>query len=362
MMTERERFIATMTYQPVDVRPLQLAGPWPDTLARWHREGLPAEVEDVHAWLGLKSLKILNVVGRLGPLPAYETRVVEERGNEIIKIDGWGRTIRDFKAHTSMPEWIEFPVKNAEDLRRFLDEHFDPSHMDERFDADWEARMTEALADTESLIMTDGGCYYNTLRHIAGLETTSYLLYDAPELVEELFERYLAFDLESLRRAASRGVRLDIIGYGEDLAYKTAPLLSIEMFRRMILPRYRRFLEESVKTGARLTWYDSDGDVRMFIPDYLSVGINCFWPCEAAANMDPVALRKTYGKDIRMVGGFDKRLVAAGPAAIQAEFARLRPVIREGGYVPAIDHSISADISFDNYRYFLDELMGALGR
>jgi hypothetical protein len=31
----------------------------------------------------------------------------------------------------------------------------------------------------------------------------------------------------------------------------------------------------------------------------------------------------------------------------------LFPVIREGGYLPAIDHSISADISFSNYRHFL---------
>jgi heterodisulfide reductase subunit A-like polyferredoxin len=55
--------------------------------------------------------------------------------------------------------------------------------------------------------------------------------------------------------------------------------------------------------------------------------------------------------------GFDKRIVAAGPAAVKAEIARLAPVIREGGFVPGIDHSVPADVSWDNYRAYLDLLI-----
>lgn len=75
--------------------------------------------------------------------------------------------------------------------------------------------------------------------------------------------------------------------------------------------------------------------------------------------MDPVALRRTFGKSLRMLGGFDKRLVAQGQSAIDAEFRRLQPVIEEGGYLQAIDHSVSADISWDNYRHFVDALRKA---
>lgn len=57
----------------------------------------------------------------------------------------------------------------------------------------------------------------------------------------------------------------------------------------------------------------------------------------------------------------DKRIAAQGAAAIEAEFARLGPLIAEGGFIPAIDHSVSADISWDNYRYFIDTLRRALG-
>jgi uroporphyrinogen decarboxylase len=77
--------------------------------------------------------------------------------------------------------------------------------------------------------------------------------------------------------------------------------------------------------------------------------------------MDPGGLRAEYGRRIKMIGGFDKRIVAAGKAAIDAEFKRLKPVIREGGYLPAIDHSVSADISWDAYRYFVEACVAASG-
>ena len=76
--------------------------------------------------------------------------------------------------------------------------------------------------------------------------------------------------------------------------------------------------------------------------------------------MSPSELRPRYGRALQFVGGLDKRAIAQGPSAIDAEIARNRPVIVEGGYVPAIDHSVSADISLDCYRHFLDRVPGML--
>ncbi|MDD5707796.1 MAG: uroporphyrinogen decarboxylase family protein [Kiritimatiellae bacterium] len=358
-MNDRARFLGVMQYEAVDRRPLHLVGPWNDTLARWRREGLPADT-DPNVFLGVTGgLKVVNLSGNTGLQPWFEERTVSETGNMRIFTDTYGRTVQDFKDHTSMPEWIDFPVKSRQDLRRVLDEHFSPGQLDARFDAAWTKRCEQARADKgQILTLADGGCYYWTLRSLAGVEYASYLFYDAPDEVDELFERINEACLESIRRAA-RVVPLDLLGFGEDVGFKTGPLISPAMFRQFILPRYRKVMDLAHSLGVRLAWYDSDGDVRAFIPDYLSVGINMLAPCEIAANMDPVALRKLFGRDLRMLGGFDKRIVAQGPAAIDAEFARLQPVIREGGFLPAIDHSISADISFANYRYFLQRLVAA---
>ena len=357
-MNERERFLRAMRYEPADRRPLHLVGAWADTLARWRREGLPADVTDVHVYLGLEPLRVRNVVGIAGIYPPFETRTLSETDKFVTCLDDYGRTIRDFKDHTSMPEWIDFPVKTGDDLRRMMDQHFDVSNLETRFPPDWE-RKTRETAVRDDIILIDGGCYYWTLRSLAGVENASYLLYDAPEVVDELFERYFTVVMAGLHRAVKL-VKIDIIGFGEDVAYKTGTLISPEMFRRMILPRYRKAMEFAHAHGIDLAWYDSDGDIRAFIPDYMAVGINGFAPCEVAAGMDPVGLRREFGRELRLIGGFDKRIVAQGPAAIAAEFARLRPLIEEGGFMPAIDHSVSSDISWDNYRHYLDALSKAL--
>lgn len=353
-MNEKERFYRTMAYQSADRRPLHLVGPWEDTLERWYHEGLPRGT-DPHAGLGLKSLHTINVSGNSGIWPLFEQRVIREEGNERLSIDSYGRTVRDFTDHTSMPEWIDFPVKDRDSLKRVLDEHYSIDRLDERFGDTWEKALQRAAADPEALIMVDGGCYYWTLRSLAGVEVASYLFYDAPDLVDELIGRYHTVAMEGIRRATAR-MKVDVVGFGEDIAYKTGTLISPAMFREFILPRYRSIMDLAHRQGITLSWYDSDGDCREFVPDYLSVGIDTLAPCEVAANMAPVELRRRFGRDLRMIGGVDKREVAKGRKAIDAELARLKPLIDEGGFVPAIDHSVSADISYADYRYFLDRL------
>jgi hypothetical protein len=354
LMTHRERFLAAMHYEPADRRPLYLAKPWPDTLVRWRKEGLPADVTDVHAFLGVDGLgyRVANITPVAGLHPPFREEILSDDGEFILKKDRYGRTVKDFKDHTSFPEWIEFPVKDEDDLRQLMDGHFDISDLDARFPEDWAAKA-RAAAERGDVVMIDGGCYYWTLRSLAGVDGASYLLHDCPDLVDELFERYFVVVMEGLRRAAEI-VRVDAVGFGEDFAFKTGPLISPAMFSRFIGPRYAKAMAFAREHGIGLTLHDSDGDCRMLLPLMLEAGVNSTVPCEVAAGMDPVALRARFGRELRICGGFDKRIVPCGSAAVRAELDRLAPVIHEGGFAPGIDHSISSDISWDDYRRFLD--------
>lgn len=357
-MTNRDRFFRTMRYEPVDRRPFTAVPVWHDTLARWHREGLPEGV-DPNEYLGLEPLRSTNISPNTGLHPPFETRTIGEDEEFLFWIDDYGRTVRDFKNHTSMPEWIDFPVKSREDLRRVIDEHLQIDNLDERFPEDWEQKVHDA-AEQDTVILIDGGCYYWTLRSLTGVEQASYLFYDAQDEVDEFFERINIVVMEGIRRAMEI-VKVDVVGFGEDIAYKNGPLISPTMFRQFILPRYRKVMDLAHSKGIDLTWYDSDGDLRQFIPDYLGVGINMIAPCEVAAGMAPAELRSTFGREMRLLGGIDKREIARGREAIDAELERNRPLIEEGGFIPGIDHSVSSDISWDNYRYFIDGLLRVTG-
>ena len=110
-----------------------------------------------------------------------------------------------------------------------------------------------------------------------------------------------------------------------------------------------------------IQYMDSDGDISQLIPLWIECGIKLMSPLEVAAGMDVVALRKTYGKDLCMIGGFDKRILAAGKAQITAELERMRHVIEEGGFIPVCDHGIPPDVSFENISCFVNGLKSFYG-
>ncbi len=127
----------------------------------------------------------------------------------------------------------------------------------------------------------------------------------------------------------------------------------------------RRIIDEqfdfSREHGIDISWYYSGGDCKPFIKFYLESGIDSLAPCEVAAGMDPVLLREKYGKKIKMLGGIDKRELSKGKKKIEREVMKKLPVIREGGYIPKMDHSVSSDISLENYTFHVNTLKGIYG-
>ncbi|MGA7304514.1 MAG: uroporphyrinogen decarboxylase family protein, partial [Rhodothermales bacterium] len=69
---------------------------------------------------------------------------------------------------------------------------------------------------------------------------------------------------------------------------------------------------------------------------------------------DPVALRKQYGKDLLMMGGFDKKILRRSKEAIEAEVLRLTPLVVEGGYIGFCDHRVPPDVPLENYWFYLE--------
>ena len=66
--------------------------------------------------------------------------------------------------------------------------------------------------------------------------------------------------------------------------------------------------------------------------------------------------RAQYGKDLRGVGGMDKRVFSQDRAAVDAEIERLRPLVDLGGYIPCPDHRIAPDAKWENVQYYCDRI------
>jgi uroporphyrinogen decarboxylase len=215
--------------------------------------------------------------------------------------------------------------------------------------AQWKVR------DCPLCLLTNGTFgFYSMMRRLMGTENACIAFFDHPAMVHDMVAFFADFFIE-LTTPALKQLDADYFNFFEDFAFKNGPLVSPRLFREFLLPGYKRVIGHLNRHGVKHIWLDSDGNTEVLIPMFIEMGVTCHWPVEIAADMDPVKLRKQYGKDLAIVGGIDKRELTRGKKEIERELDRhMRPMLETGGYVPTLDHTFPPDIPYENYCYYLE--------
>lgn len=351
-MNRRERFLETMTFGIPDRPSSGDYFAYNSTRERWEKEGLPKGVDlDEYFNMDFNPFK-WKVPVNLGILPSYETIVLEETERYIIRRNASGGITKTLKntPPPAMPQFLSYPLQSRKDWEDFRS-RLNPE-TPERLPKNFSELVEEYKQRDYPLGMWVGGTY-GYLRDWWGMENLSLLFYDDSALIEEMIEWLTYLSIGLLDRVLKAGVQLDWVMFWEDMAYNAGPLISPEMFKRYCIPFYEKVMEKVSAAGIPVAMVDSDGDVRQIIPLWLDVGVNIMHPMEVAAGMDVVEMRKKYGKKIGFFGGIDKRALAGTREQIKAEVVpKLESCFGKGGFIPACDHGIPPDVSFDNYCYF----------
>ena len=66
------------------------------------------------------------------------------------------------------------------------------------------------------------------------------------------------------------------------------------------------------------------------------------------AGVDGLKLRQQF-PDFLFIGHFDNMTMNRGEQAMRAEFERLLPMMRAGGFIPSVDHQTPPGVSLDQY-------------
>jgi uroporphyrinogen-III decarboxylase len=350
------------------------------TLMEWVNQGAPGGFEKESFFLNFKSR--VNDYFKLEPMrwlyeinsgviyvseafaaiggsrlavPHYEPKVLSEDERAMIKLNPAGQTIKVLKEAVGygMPLFLSWPVKD----RASWEEHkkrLDPNSA-VRYPSDWNAYVAEINGLSCPVSLQVGG-FFSFLREWVGQETLLYLFYDDPGLVEDMMDVLLYIETEIIKRV-SKDIHFQMVTYHEDMAYRAGPMISPDMFRRFMMPRYRKLNELIHSLGVDIIYVDCDGNIDLLIPLWLECGVNFVWPLEVAAGNDAVVLRKKYGRDLIMGGNIDKRVLAKGKEAIKQEVMSKVPFLLEkGAYFPSTDHLVSPDIPFENFCYFINLL------
>ena len=382
-MSNRERFLDIAHFKrPND---LCLLTPtfnecWPETLNTWVQQGAPEQMLDgrfrgeyfqffhfrelweVNTGLAAAETDLHGVNYRylIPPIcPTFETKLLAEDEHTVTIINEGGQKARVFKEHPEkMPTYLEQPVKDRASWEEYK-KRLDPDTLG-RWPDNWEA-YAQRMNGRDEPVMMFTGSFFGFLREWMGLEKVLYLFYDDPALIEDMMEHICSMEIECIKKV-TKDIRVDFVYFWEDMAFKTSSLISPDMFRKYMLPRYRRVTDLLRSNGVDVIVVDSDGNIEELIPLFLEGGVNGFWPLECAAGMDAVALRKKYGKEIILFGNIDKRELMKDKEAVRKEVMSKVPfLLEQGGYFPTVDHQVPPDVPFDNYVLFVNTMREVVG-
>ena len=333
------------------------------SLERWGSEGHDVSHKALAAAGGLEESGKHSLGGlgwcEAGFQPIFEEKVLEDRGDYELVQDFAGRGVLCFKGRRSgfMPEYVTHPVT---DMASWVDNcKWRMTPLDPVRYADLPERMDKAIeAAKQGMIITQnlvGGYMY--LRSLIGPEGLLYMFYDAPELVHDCMETWFKLADEVSARH-QQYVTIDEVFIGEDICYNHGSLISPAMMREFLFPYYKKLLDnikarQIDKTRHTYFQVDTDGYCMDVLPMYMNeLGMDIMSPFEAASNCDVVAAGKQY-PNLVITGGFDKRILAKGKAAIDAEVERIFPIMKKrGGYTPTCDHGVPEEVDYEDWVHF----------
>lgn len=353
-MTTNERVSAIFSGRRPDRLPNVEFGYWEETLALWHAQGLPARVVSDAAteeYLGLDGLTVFSELPVTNGLyPRFIQETLSDDGERRIIRDEEGNICEIRPGHSTMPRYIEFGLQTRRDWERLKRERLDPCAGGRV--GDLARTVAEARAAGKPLFF-HAGSLYGWLRNWMGVEGFSIALMTERAWVEEMMDHLTELTLSLIHRALP-GHPVDLGWWWEDMCYNKGPLMSPRMFREMLVPRYEQITRALRTYGVTTNILDCDGRIHDLVPGWLEAGINCMFPLEVA-HTDAFRLRHEYGDQILLLGGVDKVALIRGRESIDREIERLVPLVQMGRYIPCVDHRVPADVTFDNYLYYLDQ-------
>ena len=320
-MNHVERFRAVMNFQPVDRLPRwEWAMWWDETIRRWHGEGLPT---------GLRFSQVFEISQHFGldPYQQYWFSTTDP-------------TIEATQHH------VEGIVTNMDDYRRLRPQLFPCHDTAIAGMAAWAERQRRG--DAVVWCTLEGFFWFP--RTLMGFEKLMFAYSDQPELMHEINRDLLEFNFRLLDKILKVCVPT-FATIAEDMSYNHGPMISKRTFDEFVAPYYRQLVPRLLERDI-MPFVDTDGDVTLLVPWLEELGVNGVLPLERQAGVDGMRLRERYPR-LRMIGHFDKMTMNQGEATMRAEFERLVPLMKTGGFIPSVDHQTPPGVSLAEYGVYL---------
>ena len=218
----------------------------------------------------------------------------------------------------------------------------------------------------DKIVMTKGLCagLFEMHQRVRGMTNAMMdpLLFqtNSDKLIGKLADLKIEFWDEALNEL---GDVVDIVGEGDDYGTQQSQLISPDQFREFYKPHFTRVLRFIKQKAPKVKLlFHSCGNVRPIIPDLIEMGADILNPVHVnAIGMEPVELKKDFGKNIVFWGGGvdTQQVLPNGSVQEVADDVKknIDALASGGGFVFSAVHNIQAEVPPENIISMWETLM-----
>jgi hypothetical protein len=249
-------------------------------------------------------------------------RVMDENGKPVIINDGRIKSRKD---------WEKVIIPGDDDIK------------DRLF---YLKAYHEAVRGTDIAVTLQTGNFFLTHYHNLNGSDFFSLIYDDPELVEEMLTTSTDYFTKYVKEAMKLG--FDVFMAGDDVAYKSGLMVNPEHFKKLYKPYAEKIYEPVLNADIPII-FDCDGNPTEIIDMIIELGCACLFPIDANG-LDYRQVKKTYGDKLSLYGAIDTDpLIRYSRDVVENYVKEVVEVMKEdGGYVAGTVSSVN-EIPFDNY-------------
>ena len=342
-MTSKERVLTTLAGQQADRVPINYsANAGIDAQLKQHFGLKPEDYDGIRIALGVDFRQI--------GAPYIGKRLhadIPERG---ILVDDWG-VRRTWIEHSSGGYWdyCDFPLKDA------TEEEVAAWAMPSPDDFDYSKIEEGCLRNKTNAIGVGhpGLCdIINGTGMLRGMEQTLIDLATEEPAGMLLIQRRCTICLEITRRIleAAKG-QIDFLWIGEDLGTQRGPMISLDLYRRILRPWHQKFVDLAKSFDLPIMVHTC-GSSSWAYEDFIEMGVNAVDTLQPEAhNMSPAYLKKTFGGRLAFHGCISTAgAVAYGTVDDVTRTCRetLDIMMPGGGYCFAPTHALQDNSPVEN--------------
>lgn len=260
--------------------------------------------------------------------------------------DEWGVIGKLGEDYFGVP--IEPPIKSKEDLKHFsIPDPFADGRL---------KNLPELVSRFKGKKMV-GMRLHEAFEYPSAIRGLENLLMDFvldPEMAEAVIKLSIDYHVELVKLSVEAGA--DIILLGDDYAYKSGLMMSIEHFKRFILPGLSKIVE-TIKSCGAFCIKHTDGDINSIVDLIINTGIDVLNPFEPYANMDIYKYKRTIGDKITLMGNLDcgDLLTRRSPEEVEIEVKSLiEELAPNGGYIMSSSNTIHSGVKPENLIAMID--------